>query len=653
MHLEMDICLDVNDDIEQLSRLNQLGHFNEAICLFHERLASHVDFFPVTAEYADLSLEQGNFGVAHAFISARLDGMASIFSTVELRLLRLLKAFAEIYTKGALIPALQMTKQTLHDLETEASEDPSFFKSSIGQHIQLVILPLMGDCEGRYIPDGVFEGFFHLPNVGDAKSYFSGDGIPFQSEDQQVVTELGNATLLAGFLNSYNADESVRATQRHFFEKARSIAVSIASEYPHVLKSRPYLNWLYLAETEVSGMYEKLSTSNSLLFFPPVWCRDSMGGVQSLLSTGVRLAGFADGSVPAGATTFLQETNIRIIMAAAEEQGDYKLQIFLLQALLNNCAVIDWRTNIIKAMSKLRQGVMKDAGGYLQCLIAEWRFFIDSNPDATSETIMNLYSRIAEFNDAYPSHFDFKPEERQRLKLILFDVPIFVWMKHLAMERLLRGMNRNTEADISRVRNPLIERHLPFHVTSRLGMTLFRCAGCVDCGGDTYPYPYHPHNLPVYGSGPYTQYPPDGFYSSRSGNALYLYQPATRGRVARGRRPCRSLSPQPASSPRDLPQRVSRPSPPTGLPSQPAIEHETYRYHTVGDETASEIEEIIRHSRDSGGRPQKEKPSRNSRKGSKREKKGSASKIGKGQDGKKSDASDLEDDDSSSVEYDS
>jgi hypothetical protein len=135
MHLEMDICLDINDDIEQLSRLNQLGHFDEAICLFHERLASHVDFFPVTAEYADLSLEQGSFGVAHAFISARLDDMASTFSPLELRLLRLLKAFAEIYTKGALIPALQMTKQTIQDLETEVSEDPSFFRSSIGQHV--------------------------------------------------------------------------------------------------------------------------------------------------------------------------------------------------------------------------------------------------------------------------------------------------------------------------------------------------------------------------------------------------------------------------------------------------------------------------------------------------------------------------------------
>lgn len=135
MHLEMDVCLDINDDIEHLSRLNQLGHFNEATCLFHERLGPHVDFFPVTAEYADLTLEQGSFGVAHAFISARLDDSASTFSPLELRLLRLLKAFAEIYTKGALIPALQITKQTLDDLETEASEDPSFFKTSIGQHV--------------------------------------------------------------------------------------------------------------------------------------------------------------------------------------------------------------------------------------------------------------------------------------------------------------------------------------------------------------------------------------------------------------------------------------------------------------------------------------------------------------------------------------
>jgi hypothetical protein len=236
-------------------------------------------------------------------------------------------------------------------------------------------------------------------------------GVLYQCEDQQVLTNLANATLIAGFLNSYNADESVRPTQRHFFEKARSIAVSIASEFLNLLKSRPYLSWLYLAETEVSGLYEKLATSNSQLFFPLVWCRDSMGGVQSLSSTGVRLATSAGGSATAGATTFLQETNLKILMAAAEEQGDYRLQIFFLQALLNNCSVMDARTDIIKTMSKLRQGVMKDAEGYLQCLIAEWRFFIDSNPDVTSETLMNLYSRIDEFNGSFPSHFDFKPEE--------------------------------------------------------------------------------------------------------------------------------------------------------------------------------------------------------------------------------------------------
>lgn len=510
-----------------------------------------------------------------------------------------------------------------------------------------VILPLMGDCEGRYIPDGVFEDFFHLPNVSDAKKYFSGDGIPFQSEDQQVLTELANATLIAGFLNCYNADDSVRATQCHFFEKARSIAVSIASEYSHLLKSRPYLNWLYLAEIEISGLYEKLGTSSSQLFFPLVWCRDSMGGVQSLLTTGVRFAGFAGRSVSAGATNLLQETNLRIIMAAAEEQGDYKLQIFLLQALLNNCAVMDGRSDIIKIMSKLRQGVMKDAGGYLQCLIAEWRFFIDSNPDVTSETLMNLYSRIAEFNDSFPSHFDFKPGERQQLKLTLFDIPIFVWMKHLAMERLLRGMNRNTEADISRIRNPLIERHLPFHATSRLGMNLVRCAGCVDCGGDMYPYPYHPHNLPAYGSDPYTQYPNEPYHASRSAK-LYSYHPAGHTRVVRGRRPYRSVSPQFASSPRDFPRRVSRPSsPPTGFPSRPAIGHERHRHHTVEDDAASDIEEILRSSRAPEGRSQKKKLSRNSRKDSKREKRGDASKF------KKGNTSDREDNDSSGVEYDS
>jgi hypothetical protein len=82
MHFDLDIGLDVNADIEELSRLNQLGHFNEAILLFHERLASHVDFFPVTAEYVDLLLEQGSFRDAEAFITARLNDMVATFSQV-------------------------------------------------------------------------------------------------------------------------------------------------------------------------------------------------------------------------------------------------------------------------------------------------------------------------------------------------------------------------------------------------------------------------------------------------------------------------------------------------------------------------------------------------------------------------------------------
>ncbi|KAF3385526.1 hypothetical protein F1880_001749 [Penicillium rolfsii] len=754
VHLEMEIGLDINDDIEQLSRLNQLGYYNEASSLFHQRLAPHVDFFPVTAEYIDLCLEQGNFGAAQAFISARLNDMTSTFTPIELLLLRLLKAFVKIYTQGALIPALQMTRQTLRDLETEAMEDRFSFKSSIGPHIQIVetcmriiqyaafhssffesstyaplcqwgfvrdkftfrktsnvpyynfavsatpgeptpgissgthmnsapsrtkielpyladwysflvnegylweshrllqvLLPLMGDCEGRYyLWGGVFQDYFHLPLVTDAMQYFSGDGISVQCKDRQILTELANATLLAGFLNSYGShgtDIHVRETRRHFFEKARSIAASIASEYPDLLKSRPYLNWLYLAETEISESYKKLDTSSSPLILPLVWSRDFLGGVQSLLSlsSAVGLASPAGTSASASTTNVAQEANLRIIMAVAEEQGDYKLQNFLLQALLNNCAVKDGRADIIKTMSKLRRGVMKDAAGYLQCLIFEWRFFVDSNPDVASETLINLHSRFTEFNDSYPSHFDFKPEERQRLKPTLFDVPIFVWMKQLATVRLLLAMERYTEADISRVRNPQIERHLPSHATYLLGLTVFRCEGCIDCGGDMYPYPYPP---PFYTGSYYTRDFPDADHKPHIPEAVYSYPPPAGSRFVRGRD-----SPESVSS-HDLTQRVSRPFiPPTGLPSRPVIGHEKHRYHTVDDDAARDAEEMIRSSRDRERRSQKEKPSRNSKEAPKRTNKTGAWKFHEVRAEKKGNIGDRADDSSSGKGYES
>lgn len=108
IHLEMDVALDIQTDLESLARMNPLGHYKSAIRLFNERLASHVDFFPVVAEYADLLLQRGDFGQLYQFLGHHLSKSQHEYKYAEKLLMRVLRSFAQIHTKGALLPALNM-----------------------------------------------------------------------------------------------------------------------------------------------------------------------------------------------------------------------------------------------------------------------------------------------------------------------------------------------------------------------------------------------------------------------------------------------------------------------------------------------------------------------------------------------------------------
>ncbi|KAJ5759708.1 hypothetical protein N7520_006864 [Penicillium odoratum] len=117
VHLNFDGAIDISDDLAYLSRLNRLGHFKIGVAFFEDRLASHVDFFPVVAEYADFLLEQWAFEKAEEFVQGRLDDSSVTYSDEELTLLQLLKCFAMIYTKGALLAALEKVKEMFVDLD--------------------------------------------------------------------------------------------------------------------------------------------------------------------------------------------------------------------------------------------------------------------------------------------------------------------------------------------------------------------------------------------------------------------------------------------------------------------------------------------------------------------------------------------------------
>lgn len=117
-HLHLDVALDLEHELGYLAQLNRMGHFKKGIRYFEKRLAPHVDFFPVVAEYADLLLEQGSLGDLHIFISSRLMDPHVSYLEEENILLKTIRAYAEIFTKGALIPALNMTREALNHLAT-------------------------------------------------------------------------------------------------------------------------------------------------------------------------------------------------------------------------------------------------------------------------------------------------------------------------------------------------------------------------------------------------------------------------------------------------------------------------------------------------------------------------------------------------------
>lgn len=137
VHLNLDAGLDISHDLERLARLSRLGYFHQAIRMFEERLAPHVDFFPVVGEYTDLLLEQGSFGHLHKFVSSRLSDPHVKYSRDEVLLLKVIRSLAEIYTKGAVIPALEMTTKAMKHITKKLNRHSSPFKHPTGTQVCL------------------------------------------------------------------------------------------------------------------------------------------------------------------------------------------------------------------------------------------------------------------------------------------------------------------------------------------------------------------------------------------------------------------------------------------------------------------------------------------------------------------------------------
>jgi hypothetical protein len=133
--LELDIIEEDNrEEIEAFVRLSRFGRFEEAERLFNKTLAhmilfpvEHPNLFPVVAEWADLLQEQGRYLELNKFLATFLDKPITkeTFESSAIRLLSLVKALSEIYTKGLLQSALDLARHTIQQVPATAESNPT------------------------------------------------------------------------------------------------------------------------------------------------------------------------------------------------------------------------------------------------------------------------------------------------------------------------------------------------------------------------------------------------------------------------------------------------------------------------------------------------------------------------------------------------
>ena len=101
---DIDIVQDIEQDLEDYSRLAKLGRFGEASALFREVLSRNLNCFAVLAEHCHALVDQGDFTNAELILSDCLSRQSKsargsdCFEPDEKQLLRLLLAYVRVYS---------------------------------------------------------------------------------------------------------------------------------------------------------------------------------------------------------------------------------------------------------------------------------------------------------------------------------------------------------------------------------------------------------------------------------------------------------------------------------------------------------------------------------------------------------------------------
>lgn len=336
------------------------------------------------------------------------------------------------------------------------------------------MLALLGDAHGHYIANGGFEDFAQLDDLTKVTTAFMHRKEGSSTSEQLLLTNLANASLLASFL-AHSNDKAVRKAQVHISEEARSLASTMLSNSKQLINSRPYLYWLLFQGTR--GVRGDNQVHRQGLV-PGIWPQSSISRVQFLKQKDTNISSRAD----IAGSDIHPRKSLEIVLASAKHNEDYDLQQAALRRFCRVFQRFDQCIQAVQDLALLCDDTMQDSTGHLQCLVDECLLLDSVGSSSTEGLYTNLHRRLSEFDRSFPSHFNYSPSARQGVEIKFFDNPLLEWTKRKTLSLLLGSIGRDTEAQLSKAQLPLVERHLPRHMSPLLNIPN-TCSGCEYCGG--------------------------------------------------------------------------------------------------------------------------------------------------------------------------
>lgn len=338
------------------------------------------------------------------------------------------------------------------------------------------ILRYMLSMLGRldvYVPNGGFEKFVQLKNISQAGDILLLPEDIQWDDEQLLLAELAQSTLLVGFLSEQCSIETVRIAHSQCFKKSHSLASRIIVQYPHLINTQPYLCWLLLESMRnlsASRQLPKPVNINMTSLLPDRWSWNVFDRLHIFRQRNLIIAEKTE--QPKVTDRYFSCKSLETLIESARDLGGYRLERSLLELIFQYSLDWDQCLQTVRGLSRLNQETMDDTCGYLKCLIGEF-FFLEnySSPECASLR-EELYGRFSAFDGSFPVRFDYDTAVVENSDIVFFDNPFLKYMERKVQCLLLSDIGKGIEAELLRLKlSHMVDHHLPSKFQSKLDST--------------------------------------------------------------------------------------------------------------------------------------------------------------------------------------